>query len=534
MERNPGMVKERKKHVTIMIVVAIIALVIRIVAALDAYPCCGDAGHFVQHGTALAHGIPGAMSTYWSQGMILISAMAEMYQFDPRLIMQFTTVITGTAVAVLLASIMLRMTGSLLVSLVFGCFCATSPTFVQYSINGYSESPYLAFLLFGIRIGLCRSKSSKGTVFRLITAGAMIGVAGYFKGLDAAVAAIAFGLYLVYSDFRAVRRWVAKPFLVPLAAFIVLLPLCLFTYQRTGSFTPGNKGAANFYLGEDWNDSTICYAATHSEGGRDFASALQSLPRRVAINAAEMFRIFNRHFFMKGFRLGTVWFFLLVTGSIIVVYAWARELLLLPLFMLSLQLFLMSLVFVHSRILFPSFVWVAFVLMLAVCSLFFRISTRLRTVFAAIVVLFLSLNGVYALFSFRHEFVYWRYDNIIETAERMKQYADDSDVIMTYGPHLSVEFYTHNPLLGVEMPYGSFADVESVAHEANARFLVVSDVFRGHWPISGVFDKTSVLPENWRIVDIVSFEDESGDYRYPTEHICIIERVSFDGEKQSR
>ena len=97
-----------------------LALGIRLMAARGAYPACGDAGHFVQHGVALAKGLSGAMSTYWSQGMIAIAAGAVKAGCDPRYALQATTLIAGVAVVVFFAGILWSLTGSWKLAVVGG------------------------------------------------------------------------------------------------------------------------------------------------------------------------------------------------------------------------------------------------------------------------------------------------------------------------------------------------------------------------------------------------------------------------------
>ena len=77
------------------LLMGVFALGVRLGAAQRAYPCAGDAGHFVQHGVALANGVPGAMSTYWSQGMIALAAGGVKLGLAPRRVLQGATLVSG-------------------------------------------------------------------------------------------------------------------------------------------------------------------------------------------------------------------------------------------------------------------------------------------------------------------------------------------------------------------------------------------------------------------------------------------------------
>lgn len=521
--------KDRALAVFMLTMLAVFALIIRILAAKEAYPCCGDAGHFVQNGIALSHGIPGSMSTYWSQGMIFIAALSELWNLDPRIAMQYTTIATGTLVVILIAALVLRLSNSLWLAIFAGLVCASNSTFVQYSITGYSESPYLAILLSGVYVGMGLVKSAPSSFRRSlvisVTAGALIGLSGYFKGLDASVAAISFALYIGYIAIQKSRRLTVNSIVTLISAFVILLPLCIFTYQHTGTFTPGSKGN-NFVLGQDWKDSKIVYAAHPSDTSKSVSQSIKEIPKRMLVNMKDVWRIFNAQLFTKGFRIGTIWF---AITSVLVAAAllfWARQYLALPLFMLMLQTLLLSFVFVHDRVLFPSFVWVVLLLSFAVHSLWQRATSRWRYAISAIMGIYLAVNSAYALSAFQGEFIWWRYQNTVGTAQHLKSIASEHDVVMTYGPHLAVEFYTNNPLKTVEMPFGTIEDVEIVAAKRDVRYIVVSDVFRGHWPIAKVFDPSTVLPSNWHIVDTVAFEEDPEGFRYPQEKVCIIERRS--------
>ena len=516
---------ERWINVSIWILLTVISVGIRLVAARDAYPSCGDSSHFVQHGVALANGVPGAMSTYWSQGMILIAAGAEKMGLDPRYAMQTTTLVSGVGVVLLFSGIIWMMTNSRNLALVGGLILAANVSMVHYSITGYSEMPFMLFLMGGVCVGVTKRLNSS---LRYGLAGMLIGVGGYFKGLDASVAACGFGLYVILSD---TEDWIYRcrsAVMVVAIALVVLLPLCIFTYMETGQFSPGSKGSGNFVAGADWADSKKIYAV---EGmtflQKTSADIVREIPSRIVHNFADFFRVINMQFFVRGFRMGTIWFFGLSIVGAILYFRYFDKTFYLPICMVGIQLGLLLIVFVHDRLLIPSLPWIFLALILTCSSMLRNANMNRRVVFLAglVVMIFIGINACYALESFRTEWFWWRYSNMVECAYQLKVHGGtDQDVVMTYGPTLAVEFNKTNPLKTVEVPFGSIEKVEKLADQQDVRFIVISDVFRSHWPIADLFDDRSMAPANWKLLQEITFPEEelSG---HPRERCRIYERV---------
>lgn len=519
-----------KRWINLVTVVALglIAASIRLLAARGTYPACGDAGHFVQHGVALANGVPGAMSTYWAQAMIAIAAGAVKLGFDPRYAMQTTTLVSGVLVVLLYVGVVWRLTGSRRWALVGGLILAVNPTMVQYSITGYSEMPYMAFLMAGVWLGLSQAIKP---LLKYGLAGALLGAGGYFKGLDAAVAAISYGVYVLWKTCSRKRWNVREAAVAPIVAFFVLMPLCMFTYSQTGNFTPGSKGFANFLVGSDWADSKVIYAANGLRlEERNLQQVLSGMPHRILANSRDTVRIFNNQLLMKGLRMGTIWFGLglVFVGSLLVKRKteYAR----LPTCMLLLQLGLLELVFVHDRLLVPSLPWLVLLVLLA-----FQVrqpssaeNGSLGRRLGAVLVLYVLATGVYALNSFHSEFVWWRYAYIQACAKALKTHGgSDRDVVMHYGPHLAIEFNKTNPTMTVEVPYGSIEQVEEIAQSKQVRFVVVSDAFRSHWPIAQLFVEGVHAPTNWLLREELVFPEEewTGWRGHPGERCRIYERL---------
>lgn len=98
---------------------------------------------------------------------------------------------------------------------------------------------------------------------------------------------------------------------------------------------------------------------------------------------------------------------------------------------------------------------------------------------------------------------------------------------MSYGPALAVEFNKTNPLKAVEVPYGTIEQVSEIADQNHVRFIVVSDVFRSHWPIARLFDEGVPSPANWTLREELVFPEEewSGSRGHPAERCRIYERL---------
>jgi len=399
---------------------------------------------------------------------------------------------------------------------------------VHYSITGYSEMPYMAFLTGGVWLGL---STCLNPLLRYALAGALIGAGGYFKGLDAAVAAFGFGLYVLLIGGGGWKKRLIPAAMVPSIAFLVLLPLCVFTYANAGSFTPGSKGGGNFALGANWSDSKAVYAADGIQlEGIAPGELARQIPSRVARNIKDTVRLFNQQIFQRGLRLGTIWFFLLIAGATWMLWRKREDRALLPLCLVGFQMGLLWLVFVHSRILVPSLPWVILFFLLAWMNLPFScLSGAPRWLAGLILLAFVAPNARYAADVFSSEFVWWRYANIEACAKALKAHGGtDEDVVMNYGPHLAVEFNQTNPLKWVEVPFGTIAQVEEVAQRHQVRFVVVSDAFRAHWPVARLFDEGVSAPENWVLREELAFPADETTGRV-AEKCRIYERRSPAG-----
>ena len=496
-----------------------VAFAVRWLAAREAYPVPGDGGHFVQWGVAMAHG-HAKLNTYWSQGMVLAAAGAERLGLDPKRTLQGISFVAGMLVVLLFGGITGRVTKSGGWGLAGGLWAATNLTMVQYSIEGYSEMAYMAFLMGVVYIAVGGKPGRK----RDLAAGVLLGLGGWFKGLDAAVAACAFALWRWVWGGR--RRWDWQLAAVaPLVAFVVLLPLCAYTYSETGQFTPGSKGGAAILWGDDWKDSKLMYS-TEQYVHRSYGEAIKALPRQIAANAHESFQTFNAQLFARGYRLGTVWFCMLV-----VLAAWTigtrRDSMegkaFLPFSILAVQVAMLCLSLVHDRVLAPSLPWVVLALLLGFREWMGDCGRGGRWVATGVLAIYFAGCLAYSRHAFRTEFAWWRYGRVERVAEELRSLGmQETDTVMEYGPQLAIETHREDPLLTVEVPYGSVEDVGRTTREKGVRFVAVSDHWRGHWPVARVAAGVVEPPIDWTLRKELAFpgDEETGT---PAEHIRVYE-----------
>ena len=498
-----------------------VAFAVRWAAAREAYPVPGDAGHFVQWGVALAHG-HAKLNTYWSQGMVLAAAGAERLGMDPKRTLQGISFVAGMLAVLLFGGITGRVAKSSAWGLAGGLWAATNPTMVKYSIEGYSEMAYMAFLMGAVYVAVGGKPGWK----RDLAAGVLLGLGGWFKGLDASVAACAYALWRWGWGGRWRWDWRLAA-IVPVVAFAVLLPLCAYTYSETGQFAPGSKGGAAILWGNDWKDSKLMYS-TEQYIHRSYGEAIKALPRQIAANAHETFQLFNEQLFTRGYRMGTIWFGMLVVLIAISISSRRKlmdRMFFLPLVLLAVQLAMLCLSLVHERVLVPSLPWVGLVLLLGAWTLMENFGRGGRRVIAYVMAVYCAGCLSYAVHAFRTEFAWWRYAHVEQVAaELLALGMQENDTVMEYGPHLSIETHRDNPLLTVEVPYGSVEDAGRLGREKGVRFAAISGNWRGHWPIARLAAGTADPPDGWILRKELDFSEDEETGR-PEERIRIYELV---------
>lgn len=496
-----------KSFVMGSLIIFLFALVIRVIASINAYPVAGDAAHFVQHGIALAHGDLRGLSLYWSQGMIGLAALAEFLGLDPRYVLQWVNILSGSIVCVLFYGISCRVLRNRAIALVIALWACVNPKMVQYSVTGYSEMSYMLFLYFALLLFVCGLMDGRRVFF--VCTGLALGMGAYFKALDAcvvigALVAYATGWFLYAKKYRSV----INIGLMVLMFAGLIFPLCAYTYQRTGSFSPGSKGS-NFALGDNWKDSKFVYdveqklVSDTSEGAEGMLLFAVHHGKLIGVrwlsHMIEAVRLFNNQLFSDGVRLGSVIFSM--TLLLCSVVWWKRKQIVMYglLFVCLLTVSMICLCFVHDRLLVPVLPIVLLFVGSGVYCVFqdIRCPLWLCRLLGIFVILFFVANARLSAKSFENEFFFWRYQNVEYVGKELRNYADESDIIMCQYPHLAIEFYKTNAMSFVEMPYGEITQVEQYCEKQDVDIVVVSDQFRSHWPIVSLYHEPELAPKNW-------------------------------------
>jgi hypothetical protein len=519
-----------KVRVGACIVLLLLAAGIRIRAASDAYPVPGDGGHFVQYGLELAHGNPEGMSTYWSQAMIALACFAVKLGWEPAAFLRGVCVAAGSMVPLLALFLAHACFRRWQVGLVAGLLLAANPAAVHYSITGYSEMPFVALALGGALVVV------QAAPWKALIGYALFGAAAYFKGTDASLvaAAAAAWQFLVGTPGGIARRIGYSA--AGLAVFMaVILPLCLFTLDRSGAFAPGNKGL-NLAFGDAWSDSKAVYAVEkpweerqrylEEQGTLAFMIAYRGeLAARGARNTAQAIRLVNDQFFAGPLRVGPIWFVaLFLVGALL---AWREHRLgtwLFPLLIAAVPTALIVLCLVHDRLLFWATVCLALVLADTAVMLGQALCRDKWTALAGVMVLalFTVKSAQLATHAWEREWFHWRYAHMHEAGIRARSFGSEEDVLMAQGPHMALAFYRERPMRTVELPYGTIDDVAQAAANQSATIIVVSDQARPHWPITGLF-RGEPAPAEWRLLDELRFPGDE-DRGRPEEKYRIYRR----------
>ena len=495
--------------------VLFLAGLIRVWAAKDAYPVPGDGAHFVQHGVELAHGNVAGLSTYWSLGMILVAAGSIKVGVDPSLALQGLSLASGVAVVAVIMAIAQVLFCQRRVALLSGLLVATNPAMVQYSIAGYSEMAFMFLVCAGVLSLLVARESGRagGVVASLV----LMGLAAYFRTLDAVVWCGVVVLYLLVDRFcvrpRCVR-WLGL-FMGGFLFLLLLVPMIANMHVRTGRWALTSK-TENLALGDQWSDSKAVYRVSgeaepsavylRQHGALVFLWKYRGvIAGRLVRNSAEGVRIFAAQVFSGPFRVGPGWFVVMfLMGGLVVFWRERGSSLLLPGLLITGPALMISLCFVHDRLLMPMLPWILLLLARFGDELYsIAASRRIRVLILMVAIAFLAQSGLSAMHSREREWYFWRYPNMKLVGAELRRYGDDGDVLMVNGPHVPIHFYQQHPLRLVELPYGSLEQTEAYAAECGVTLIVVSDQFRTHWPIAGVFDGQPV-PGNWsKVVDLV-------------------------------
>ncbi len=513
---------ERPARIAGVVLVGVLALVLRLAAAADAYPVPGDGAHFVQFGTELAAGNPRGLSEYLSPAMVGTAALARKMGWAPAYVLQYAAVVFGTAAvvgAMLLAGALFRKWNR---AVVVGLLAATNPSLVQYSISGFSEMPYVGLSVWGVLGFWTWLSTERGRVVPLLLGFAALGLGAYYKGPDASLLA---AITLVFGAVHLLRQGRARR-MVPLAGAAavfaaVILPLCLFTYHRSGQFMPGTKGD-NLYVGDSWDDSKLWYATVPvsespqlaeryryfmDHGPAKFIWKFRSeLAASWVRHVAQSVRLLSDQLFCGPFRMGPGWLVLLLAlAAAMAVHQKQFSPWWLPLCLSGITIAAISLCLVHDRLMIPSFVFLLLIVSDAILRLAESAGSRaVRAVAIAGFAAFLLKYALLSLDAERREWAYWRYPNMQAVGQALRNLGAEEDILMAQGPHIAIEFYTNHPCRFLELPCAERREMEEYARARNVTLIVVSDKARPHWPIARLFDGEPA-PDGWRLLTTLSF-----------------------------
>ncbi len=521
-----------------IIVILFLAMAARFMLARYAYPAPDDGAHFVAYGIALAHGDPAGLSTFWSQGMILVSAGFAKMGFFPAKPVQFFSAACGIIVVLALMLLTRVWVGRWKPALLVGALAACNPTLIQYSASDYSEMPFMAFALGS---AVCFSDvilKGRGRTL-LVVGGILLGISAYFKGLDACIwAFVLFAFWGVRLLIRG-RDWMAwgRLLLGVLLFAITIYPLCAFTYSRTGQFAPGSK-SGNFALGDDWRDSKKAYAVTKSWSERQvylkergtlafFWKYRNWVFKRWVQNCVESFRIYTDMIFRGPFRLGPGWMAILILvggAGLLLKRKLPWRSLSLPFLLFAVPTVLIATCYVPERLLVPSLAPLLIVLGAVIWALLEPLFERktLAWLTALALAYFVVGNARLGVRAGPPASVPWRFPNMIAVGEELRKIGTDDDILMVSGPHIPLHFYRTNLLNYVELPAATIGETEQQAARKKATLIVVSDQWRAHWPINSIFHGASV-PTNWMEVARFNYPGDP-DRAIPDEQYIVFRR----------
>ena len=494
--------------------VLLLALGVRWVAFPYAYPAPGDAVHFVQAGVELAAGDKGAWSTGLSPGPQLVAAAAARAGLSPARGLQALSLLSGVVSVMVFVLLAWRLFGRWVHALLAGAVIGCNPNFVYYSVGGWSEMPYIAVLAVASLLAwrwLCGQQ--RGSIWIAILA--LLGVGSYFRPLESQSLAL---LCAAFGCVVALGRRNAKALVAVVAGVVVLAcveaPIYWMTYKMTGRMSLGTKDV-NLVMGTSNYDSKAMHAISEP-WAKEYAELKQvGVPRYMwerrayyirlwTANMARAFRLVGDAVFSGSFRLGPVWWFLvLLAGGILAWAGGAWRSWSFCLFLLLLPLAEISLANVQERYIVQS---LPFAIMLFVDILIRAIDAApLRTVRAVAIlflVFFLAKNSAQAVRLVDE--TDWYYFNARQVGQLLQQFGSDEETLMTQQYCMTLHFHDRYPRRLVGLPFGTIEDTAEYARQKGVSVIALSSwVFR-HWPINALFHGAPP-PADWRLVDEVVF-----------------------------
>lgn len=509
--------------------ITVLGAVLRLSAAVTAYPVAGDAGHFVQSGREFAEGNERGLTPTWSLAPVLTAAWAHTKGFDEQRMVQAVTVLTGILTVPLVGRLALRLGGGWLVALVISLLAAVNPRLIEYSTNGLAEGPFLFSLMLGLQF-VPLGAVPRRPYLTLVTFFAL-GLGYYYRPPEACVATGLCGAWFaatcLWRRWRAGWAWLAAG----LAVFILCAyPLVSLTRSRTGVSSPGTK-IENLAYGDMGRDSKAMYdpdSALHDELKvyRSMGIAKYVWHRRMEIagrwfrNMLDAMRLQNECVFPGGLSIGTLVFALLLGGAVLRLWAtkrWVPLAVLLPA-MLGMPA-LTALSFIYPRWMVP---WFPFGLLLMTMAFTPMVTGRPAARWAGLA---LALCATYMGFiGTRSAGDGWRGYNTRRMAEWMKTYATEDQVVMAVTPGFAIEFYSRHPYRCVRMNYGELPRVVAQADATGTDFIVIDGNAFPHWPVHAWRTGTPP-PPGWRLHEVKRFSRISARWGEEVHDFAVLART---------
>ena len=128
----------RNQHLVLLVAIALLGAGLRLYTAWHVFPAQGDAGHFVQHGVAYAHGVAQHLSGFWALLPQVAAFCAARMGLDPLKGIQLFSVLCGTIVVFGAGAFAWGLTKNAGIGLLSALFVATNHSLIDISATGLS------------------------------------------------------------------------------------------------------------------------------------------------------------------------------------------------------------------------------------------------------------------------------------------------------------------------------------------------------------------------------------------------------------
>lgn len=523
----------------LVVVLALIALGFRLLAARSAHPACGDALHFIEFGWRLAQGDLTGLSNYWSQGQILVAAAAFLTGLDPQLTLQATTMAAGTLAASLLYLLARRLDASVPTAVVAGLLVAINPFLINLSITGYSEVPYLTGWLAG-SVFLLSGGAGWRRILTAVLAGFGFGASIYFRMTDAIIL-----IGLTLASYGALEWLVRKCslktvagrlLLVTAVILVALAPLSYHAKRVSGSWLPSSSKVHTIVIGADAYDSKWMYGLNVEYPWQKRVAAYEQqglvgylwenradVMRRSAGNLANIVRLTSADLFPATVRLGPLAFLLVLAGCTVAALAVRNwKVTLLALLLLAAHSLALSIYFIFPRYMATTVTLLSLVLAGGVGAVLQSSLGRARGIAVGVCIVYLAVTARAAADAFHLEFMWYHYARWVAVADDLAPLLKPGEVFMAQGASVIAQrmgIYDRERFL--EVPYEDMDTVARLCEEKGVRLVVASDGVRPHWPISEAVRNSTVLPPTWRVLREWKFDGDP--WVNPSERMVLFE-----------